>query len=83
MAALRAAFRTAHRAQLLRRSPAAQDTPIAQRRTAVSVIGQREATDQKRVEEAEQAQEDLVLDDTDPNMVRSQYHTSDSVSTED
>jgi hypothetical protein len=49
----------------------------------VSVIGQREATDQKRVEEAEQAQEDLILDDTDPNMVRPHYHAADSVTTED
>ncbi len=70
MAALRAAFRTAPRAQILRPSPAARIAPTAQRRTAVSVIGRREATDEKSVDEAEEAQEDLVHDNIDPNMVR-------------
>ena len=78
MAALRAAFRTAPRAQILRHSPAARSAPTAQRRTAVNVIGRREATDEKSVEEAEEAQEDL-----DPNMVRAHYQTSPGVSNED
>lgn len=69
MAALRAAFRTAPRVHLLRPSPGARFAPVAQRRTAVNVIGRREATDQKSVEEAEEASEDLVHDNIDPNMV--------------
>ena len=82
MAAIRAAFRTAYRAQLLRRSPP-QVAPAAQRRTVVSVIGQREATDQKRVEDAEEAQEDLVHDNIDPNMVRPRELTSASLNKTD
>lgn len=64
MASLRPAFRAAPRAHLLRPS---RITPLSFR-TAATVNTRRPATDAKPAAEAEEAQEDISLDNTDPNM---------------
>lgn len=75
MAALRAALRTAPRAHLLRPSPISQIAPLARRTYAARTAVTRPATDEKDTQEAEQAQEDLFIDEGDPNMVRQLSNT--------
>ena len=70
MASLRTALRAAPRAHLLRptTTTTSRIAQLAQRSYARPAVPQ-PATDEKSAGEAEQAQEDLTMDNTDPNMV--------------
>ncbi|KAK3723274.1 hypothetical protein LTR37_001997 [Vermiconidia calcicola] len=69
MASLRTALRAAPRAHLLRptTTTTSRIAHLAQRSYARPAVPQ-PATDEKSAGEAEQAQEDLTMDNTDPNM---------------